>query len=610
MNGIGDFYGQYNNRGIQTQTNPTQQSAVASLSNTLKQLTQGLIFEGNVTRVKGDNVLLSLENGQSIHARLDANLKLVQGQSMFFQVKSNDGNSIAIRPYGGDGLMNPTLRMALKAAGLPIDDRNLEMVNSMMKEQMPIDADSLLSMHKSLAMSQGVSVDTVVQMTRLGMEITPDQAQMFENYKSDTELITAQLSDFSDEAVNLLASDGMGVEEALTLQTELLSIIESGMPDEELIMPDSIDESLFENEMADDAIDNDIIDDASGGKNQNIIENNSNQMLSTQAFGNDNKAVSAGLFGSAPDRELNATRTVDRSVYLDFEEDDFSIRPGSIESFMSSDEMDELGNVLRTIGNMADREEIFDEDGDLNRNLTAKQLLNYINNEMVLSKDELDPTDVRDVLGSKGYKKLINNLVEKAFTIEPHELGEEDKMKQLYSRLNAKLEALENTLKQTGHDNSQLSNTANDIKTNIEFMQQVNQIYQYVQIPFNNNGQNASADLYVYTNKKAKNGPDDELSAFLHLDMDHLGSTDCMVKLKGKAVSTNFTFSDDRSYDLVQQYLPLLQQKLDALGFNSTVTAGTAEADSKPFNFVEDFLKKDLPTNTGVVHRYSFDVRA
>lgn len=608
MNGIGDFYGQYNNRGIQTQTNPTQQSAVASLSNTLKQLTQGLIFEGNVTRVKGDNVLLSLENGQSIHARLDANLKLVQGQSMFFQVKSNDGNSIAIRPYGGDGLMNPTLRMALKAAGLPIDDRNLEMVNSMMKEHMSIDADSLLGMHKSLTISQGVSVDTVVQMTRLGMDITPDQAQMFENYKSDTELITSQLTDFSNEAVSLLASEGMGVEEALTLQTELLSIIEAGMPDEELIMPDSIDESLFGDEI-DGFVDADDFDEAFSNNRQNPeIEQNITQS-NTQAFDTDNKTnslFSNNLFvNDSNEHNLASARA---GFYSD--DIDFSVRPGSIESFMSTEDIDDLGNVLRTIGNMVDREEIFDEDGDLNRNLTAKQLLNYINNEMVLSKDELEPSDVREVLGSKGYRQLINNLVDRAFSIEPHELGEEDKMKELYSRLNAKLNALENTLKQTGHENSQLANTANDIKTNIEFMQQVNQIYQYVQIPFNNNGQNASADLYVYTNKKAKNGPDDELSAFLHLDMDHLGSTDCMVKLKGKAVSTNFTFSDDRSFDLVQQYLPLLQQKLDALGFNSTVTANTSDNDSKPFNFVEDFLKKDLPTNTGVVHRYSFDVRA
>jgi hypothetical protein len=38
---------------------------------------------------------------------------------------------------------------------------------------------------------------------------------------------------------------------------------------------------------------------------------------------------------------------------------------------------------------------------------------------------------------------------------------------------------------------------------------------------------------------------DGELSAFLHLDMDHLGSTDISVKMKGTAVKTNFYMADD-----------------------------------------------------------------
>jgi hypothetical protein len=140
-------------------------------------------------------------------------------------------------------------------------------------------------------------------------------------------------------------------------------------------------------------------------------------------------------------------------------------------------------------------------------------------------------------------------------------------------------------------------------------MNEVNQLYNFVQIPLKMNGQNANGDLYVYTNKRTAGEKDGELTAFLHLDMEHLGSTDVYVKMKGKAVDTNFSFSDDKSFELVQKYLPILDAKLTALGYHATITV---DGEEKQMDFVEDFLKKDLPGGggAGVVHRYSFDVRA
>ena len=81
------YVGQYNKNAGQAVGTPVPAKAVSSLSASIKELAPGSIFEGNVSDVKGNNVILSLENGQNIHARLDSHgPKLVQGQSMFFQV--------------------------------------------------------------------------------------------------------------------------------------------------------------------------------------------------------------------------------------------------------------------------------------------------------------------------------------------------------------------------------------------------------------------------------------------------------------------------------------------------------------------------------------------
>ena len=141
---------------------------VEKLVSSVRELTAGNIFEGTVNSISGGKVILGLSNGMELSARLDANMQLVKGQSMFFQVKSNDGATIAIRPYTVDGAgVNLTLLNALKAAGLPITEKNLSMANQMMQEHMPIDKNSMAQMARILMANPDMGVNTAIQMKKL-----------------------------------------------------------------------------------------------------------------------------------------------------------------------------------------------------------------------------------------------------------------------------------------------------------------------------------------------------------------------------------------------------------------------------------------------------------
>lgn len=75
-------------------------------------------------------------------------------------------------------------------------------------------------------------------------------------------------------------------------------------------------------------------------------------------------------------------------------------------------------------------------------------------------------------------------------------------------------------------------------------------------------------------------------------------------------VSTKFYLSDDAAYDLIEAHLPQLQERLEKLGYHCRVTIENRE---EKVDFVEDFLQKSQPATAasrGMVHRYSFDVRA
>lgn len=558
------YVGQYNKNAGQPVGTPVPSTAVTSLTAAIRELAPGSIFEGNVSFVKGANVILSLENGQNVHARLDKNaLKLVPGQSMFFQVKSNEGGVVAIRPYMGTGTSNPTLMRALQAAGLPMDERNLQMVNEMMKEQMPIHADALADMHRAIVANENISVDTLVQMRKLGLPITPQMAAQFENYRNDTHMLLGQMNDLMEELPQFLESQGMDVPQMVGLNTQLLGILTEGMTDD-------------------------------AGQAVQSSETSADVTMLPQERG----AEVEDMFF---DGEAGAADAQPAVRYA----------PQQLGAVLDSQTQESFSDLLRSIGDLVENDAVFDENGDLNLNLTTKKMLSLIDHELQtqLAKGGLEADDVKDLLSHKGYQKLLNNVMEEQWLVRPSEVKSKERISGLYERLERQMEEISKVLKLTGNENSALGHSVEQIRGNVEFMNQVNQIYNYVQIPLKMNGHNANGDLYVYTNKRRAREENGELSAFLHLDMEHLGSTDVSVKMKGKSVDTNFSFSDDESYALVEKYLPILDAKLSALGYNVTLTVS---GDRGRMDFVEDFLKKDLPGagSTGVVHRYSFDVRA
>ena len=167
------------------------------------------------------------------------------------------------------------------------------------------------------------------------------------------------------------------------------------------------------------------------------------------------------------------------------------------------------------------------------------------------------------------------------------------------------MNSLDSLLQNMGIKEQNISQTLQDIRGNIQFMNQVNEAYTFMQIPLKMSNQNASGQLYVYTNKRDIGNPEKELTAFLHLDLEHLGETDVSVKMFQKEVNTKFYMESDESFAIMEEHMPILEERLRKKGYNCKVEIVN---DGKHINFVEDFLKKDAPS--GQLHRYSFDVRA
>lgn len=581
---ISDMLGQYN-RNISSGTEELKAaSGMQKVVSTLEELSSGSVFEGTVSSVKNGKVTLALSDGQTITARLSGKVPLSQGTPMFFQVKSNDGATIEIKPYTGAGSGgNPILTNALTEGTVPVTERNLAMVDAMMKEQMPIDKQSLLNMARIANMNPGVDITTVVNMTKLGIPVSPEMAAQFENYMTDEHAILQEMDQAMNELADLAGSHDLTTDQAVQMNQKILSIL---LPEQTAAGESVNTEGQIE----------------TGG--QTMAEG---QIVTGGQITAEGQAIQEGTGGQALGDVLSEQQFSSLGRLL-------QNIPSLVESTKLFPEAMEQDIFIDTLEDESVAQNLMIEgaaweaaDGKtaLDKNLTVSDFLRTVS-QILSENNGTASQNIQKLLGSDAYKSLLRNVMEQQWLIRPEELKQEKKISQLYEKLEQQMKQVEDALKEAGVTKNSFLDTATEVRGNIEFMNQLNQAYTYVQVPLKMSGQNANGELYVYTNKKNLRDPDAELSAFLHLDLEHLGSTDVSVKMQHRNVKTNFYMADDASYDLVEKYLPVLEQKLKDKGYQCTITMTKEE---KKVSFGDDFLRKDMP-QTGTLHRYSFDVRA
>lgn len=617
---ISDMLGQYN-RNISSGTEELKAaSGMQKVVSTLEELSSGSVFEGTVSSVKNGKVTLALSDGQTITARLSGKVPLSQGTPMFFQVKSNDGVTIEVRPYTGAGSGgNPILTNALTEGTVPVTERNLAMVDAMMKEQMPIDKQSLLNMARTANMNPGVNITTVVSMTKLGIPVSPEMAAQFENYMTDEHAILQEMDQAMNELADLAGSSNLTPDQAVQMNQKILSIL---LPEQTAAGESANTEGQIETggqTMAEGQI-------VTGG--QITAEG---QIVTGGQTTAEGQILTDGRLG-AEEQTVNGEQTTTAGQ---------AIQEGTggqaLGDVLSEQQFSSLGKLLQNIPSLVESTKLFPEameqdifidtledesvaqnlmiegaaweaaDGKtaLDKNLTVSDFLRTVS-QILSENNGTASQNIQKLLGSDAYKSLLRNVMEQQWLIQPEALKQEKKISQLYEKLEQQMRQVEDALKEAGVTKTRFPETAAEVRGNIEFMNQLNQAYTYVQVPLKMSGQNANGELYVYTNKKNLRDPDAELSAFLHLDLEHLGSTDVSVKMQHRNVKTNFYMADDASYDLVEKYLPVLEQKLKDKGYQCTITMTKEE---KKVSFGDGFLRKDMP-QTGTLHRYSFDVRA
>lgn len=498
----------------------------------LSQMKPGTTFSGDIIDVRGSAIKILLSNDKTLDAASTDSKNLNIGDHITFNVSSNNGQTVVIKPLKINTFNTNVLLKALEASETPANEKNINIVKAMMRNEMSIDKNSLSDMIKKVEAFKTDNPENIVAMERHGIPLTQENVDQFSAYKNFEHRIMAQAESLAEDVPEML-KDVLTTgdsQKAAQMAKEITDILMQNLPDE-----------------ADSNISEDIT-----GKTPTVTAMENEVSAEDEAF-----LQKMGL-------------SQDEGVVFISEKDN----PGSLEAHIPV------------------------------KNISYDEVMKNLNS---LSGEEL-----KEFLSSPEFKHFVKDKVEKNFELNVNKLGQNDdevkkNVKKLYENLDKKTESLLNVLENAGQKESRVGNTVSNIRNNMQFMQDLNQMAAYVQLPVKFNENKAHGDLYVFNRKKGMPVDKDVVTAFLHLDMESLGATDVHVSLEKKALKTDFVLSDGESARIVEQHLFELKERLEKKGFTASINVELEpdEAKSNPFDKV---LETDKPQIS--IKRYSFDVRA
>ena len=510
----------------------------------------GQSVTGEVIEADGQDILLAIGKNQLLRARLSLAMDVEAGQQLTFGIKSIGGMKVVLSPLFENMTSGSGAEKALELAGLPRNEETMKMVEAMMKEGMKLDPDSLSSMYRTVNAHMDADITTLVQLNRMGLPVTEEnitQLQSYKNYESQvTEGVKILMGEVAEQLSSLAASDNP--EDVFTFLKVVLG------------EPSGTEDVQTEENMAGD---------------DNVIQTFKNAVMT-----------------EAPEENAGKEK--------------LPFMPGMAEQAGEKGLGMALSDVLQKAG--------FPEEtvnACLKGELPAKELLTELGR---LVKDGRLSTEqkngILELLKDNEFLENLKKGLTEKFLLTPDEVGEDGQVEKLYERLDSQLSRMNQALQGMAKENPALSQSIQNLSSNVEFMNQLNQMFTYVQLPLKLSGQEAAGELYVYTNKKNLAKKDGQVSALLHLDLEHLGEIDIHVSLRDSHVSTKFCLSDEKALDLVAANIDTLNQRLMKRGYSMDASFEQKDKAQHPIDEMLDRDKKVSSKEKVLISSSSFDARA
>ena len=522
----------------------------------IRALVPGQTLRGEVVSREGNNAQIRLLQDILIDAKVDADIRLELGQNLTFQVKNN-GQVLNLSPLFTNMATEGTVLKALDMASLPANETTVTMTKQLMDAGLPIDKNTLQQIwHESNAFPDA-AIEDIVNLHRLGLPVTEENITQMASYRNLTHQLTEGIADTAESLTNTLQSlvESGDIEQAATIYSEILDLV------------------LSENE-------NNGTGQVTEGQ-QTAQPANPEQ---TAATGETQEAVSQPTATEITEKTPETAAPAQKTIVEERPEDTSRI---PLEEKGTAD----AGKTQQTVQNRTEE---------------APQLQTL----QKLLKQGLETKDtslLRGILQNPKVAELPGRLLQNQWSLRPEDVESPEKVEELYQKLGRQLKGLSGVLEENGQSSSSAYQAVTNLSQNVDFLQQINQTYAYIQLPLHlQQGEHKTGELFVYTNKKNLARKDGQVSALLHLDMEHLGPLDVYVALQDSKVSTKFYVQNDAILDYLEANMDVLTERLKKRGYDCKCETNLRTELSQTAQAMAPLLKTE---GSVPVAQYAFDVR-
>lgn len=218
----------------------------------------------------------------------------------------------------------------------------------------------------------------------------------------------------------------------------------------------------------------------------------------------------------------------------------------------------------------------------------------------------IEPAKLKNTKVLQHIRNDMNEVLSKALLMEPKETADKEYVSRYYERIHEMTKNIEQLLNNNNKADSSLAKDVSNIKNNVNFMNQINEMYNYVQLPLKMADQHANGELYVYTKKKNKQNQDEPLTALLHLSMEYLGNMDIFLKLDNGKLSTKFCLEKEENIDFIESHIDELNKRLVDKGYNSEIKV--SQMDNSRDNVIDTI--RNEKNGVLILSEKGFDARA
>lgn len=532
-------------------------------------LTVGSAISGQVMKVEGDTVYVKLPS-EVLTAKLQEGVNLQPGQSVTFAVSGISDKQITLQALFQNSAQTQVLGKALEQAGIAQTADSLSMVDAMMREGMSVDKNALWQMHRQVLDHPQTTGENIVLMNRLQIPVNDLTAAQFQNLQNANGQLAQAANALTDSLFAEFADmAAQSPQEAASFMKELVLLLgessrtEAGqagaLPLEGQEVPGDVQpaagNSTGQTEVAGDPVAGQLTGGQTAGSGVDARLAFDGQ-VQAESDGRQVQAEADGRRLQGPNAEKLST--------------DGQVVSSETAENSSQPDADSLADLIKS---------------DLFTKGDTRQLLR--------------------LFSSKEFRNLLTEQMKENFLLKPEMVADKEEVEQFFTKLREQVSRLAQTVSEAGKAQTQLFTQTNQLRENLDFLHQLSQTMQYVQLPLRMAGQETTGDLYVYANKKGLT-KEDSISAFLHLDMEHLGPVDVYVAMQNRKVNTHFYLQDDAMIDFIQAHIHLLNERLEQKGYQMQTEVSQKDTPSK----VTEEMRKDQEEESVCINQYSFDVRA